>query len=341
MKETLKITLFELKKIFYNKKLLWYLVFAFYIFIMLLIVVRFSIYLHATATNNSYTLETLISNRDNAKYYYDIACGIKDFPPGSVGIPNMESLKDNYLQEYLYYEYLIKVFPEIPTFLDLKYPMSSFKGLEGGVFILQMGKYFFFIMGLLSIVISLNVCFADTTNNRLKNIKQSNIAENKIIIGKMLASFIIITFLTFIGAITILLVSLDKGSMVLVYSKVEATAISIQYYFWVKVILSYVYCLLIAIFTILLRFKIKNSYVVSLISILIIGFFFGLGIIISKHVNSPLGSDWTQSYVPFANLLVNNMLFKDLAFILAISICFLIFIFIFSFLIIYTRMKNK
>lgn len=313
MKDLLKTFKYETFKILFNKKKLLYLVFVLVLFLISCYLIKNLLTLTKYTGVDSYEINVKL--RDTYKWQYEYAYGISDYIPEDVMLPhNFHEMKESYYEKYLYYDYLVNTRTDSNDYVKIDNLFGSKAGLENGVFQLLMAKLSFFIMGIISIIVSMNICFNEIDINYYKNIHQIEKNEIKLLKNKIIISLFSILIINIMYVLVVYLFSFDKVDYCLVLSNNSYIKVSTFNYFISSNIVTLSYSIFLCLMTIFFRLISKKTINAIFKSIKLIALIFGVYIIITKIINGSTIVERIKKYFIFVNTQSNDIIFTNIYF---------------------------
>ncbi len=322
MKDIFKIVRYEFHKILKNKIKIIYL-FLMILFLFLAAYAYSNIIILPNVTCNSNSTQTYnIEQRDYYKILYEYAYGINtDVPDGFMFPPNVEADKEIYHMEYLKYNHYVNTSTNSCNYVNLTYPLSSSRGLEGGVFLVILGDLNFYIIGFLSIILSLSINYSDYSKGTIKNLIQTKMDRESIFRGKLIFTGIAILFIVIMYAIVGILIASrlpDTNTLIIDTTTGDVNSISTTYFFLSKIIMNLFIGLFIASISIYIRTLLKSSYLAGFLTICCVGLFLGIFSVVSITIDNDVLSETVKKYFVFINSQVSNLDFNQMSYLIFI-----------------------
>lgn len=327
MREAFKVVQYEFHKILKNKVKIVYL-FLMTLFLFLTAYVYRNLIILPNVTCGSESTQTYyIEQRDYYKVLYEYAYGINtDVPEGFMFPPNLDADKEVYHMEYLKYNHYVNTSTSSCSYVNLTYPLSSSRGLEGGVFLIILGNLNFYIIGFLSIVLSLSINYSDYSNGNIKNLIQTKIDRKSIFRGKLIFTGVTILAVVLLYAIAAILVvsSLpDTNTLIVDITTGVVKTISTTTFFLSKIVMNLFIGLFLASISIYIRTLVKNSYLAGFVTIGCVGLVLGIFNVVSLIINNDVVSEIVKKYFVFINSQVSNLSFSQISYAILI-LCYLV-----------------
>lgn len=322
MKDTFKVVQYEFHKILKNKVKIIYL-FLMILFLFLAAYAYRNVIILPNVTCGSESTQTYyIEQRDYYKALYEYAYGINtDVPEGFMFPPNLDADKEIYHMEYLKYNHYVSTSTSSCNYVNLTYPLSSSRGLEGGVFLVILGNLNFYIIGFLSIVLSLSINYSDYSNGNIKNLIQTKIDRKSIFRGKLIFTGITILSVVLLYTIATILVASslpDTSTLIVDTTTGVVKSISTTTFFLSKIVMNLFIGLFIASISIYIRTLVKNSYLAGFATIGCVVFVLGIFNVVSLIINNDVVSEIVKKYFVFINSQVSNLSFGQISYAILI-----------------------
>lgn len=275
MKDSLKIVRFYINRIIRSKLKVIYLLIS-----ALLIIFASVMYKEIMVLNNtscSISVTDSENYNEQAKYYkalYEYSSGITSELPEGIILPyNYRDLADEYHYKYLEYNYYYETSSKACQYVNLGSLFSNGNSLESGVFLVSVSNIAYYLIIMLSIIISLTTFFSDKKNGFEKNLLQTDINKKSLFIGRLtfcvFSISILISFITIVG---LLIVRNDPitYSLLIDISTSTVEKVNIKTYFISKIVSNMFIALAVSGITVYIRTKIMNSYQAGLICMVVI-----------------------------------------------------------------------
>ena len=304
-----KALLFELRRIFFNRKNIIYSILIVLLFALFCFGYKSQISLQKDDIDYEKEIEFYTNSRDSAKLFYEIAEGIVEKPPYYMLPHNYNELKESYRKKYLLYNYYLETNTFDSDYVRLDNPLYSHMGLEGGVFIILMAKALPIILFVISFFLSNFYIFEDA-NTKNKLFLQGKVPLKKIYYAKMILSFLFVVFIALIYSVIVILIGGKENYYILVVNK-DVTRMNIKVFLLIKVLISLSYSIMIISLFSTIYYFVKNKLYNVIISCSILGFSY----LIMFFVKFIIGSSVIESievYFPFVNSHISDYSLNDI-----------------------------
>lgn len=305
----IKALRFELKRILYNKKNVFYFLLLVLLFSLFCFLYKSIISLTDYTIDYNQLRESNIIMRDDYKLQYEIAYGLIDRPTNIILPPNIFSMKEVLKYNFLKYDYFVNTNTSIFDYVNLNDPLSSGPGLEGGVFIYQMATVLPIFLFLISIFISNFYIFKDA-NSKNKLFVQGDVSLKSIYFAKLILALMFMTLISLIYCIVVLLCIGKENYYILVINDF-ASKMNVKNFLLIKIIISLSNSLLLISVCSTLYYFVKKPLYNFLISCSILVINYILYFFSINFVENDRKAEIIKVYFPFVNSHLSDYTLSD------------------------------